>query len=141
MLSGSIHVGSFAIALWLGGFPLFCGCMARDVPDAEGCWFGVLFLYEVVDASFAVGTMCWRALYGIGCNFGLGVASLSMDFSLCYWLLNCCHLGSHRNCCKLHWFFGALEVFCVVAAMFQQPMMMPMVSELVHCTKSLAVHL
>ncbi|GMH15550.1 hypothetical protein Nepgr_017391 [Nepenthes gracilis] len=50
----------------------------------------------------------------IGCNSGLGVASLSMDFSLCNWLLNCCPLGSHRDCCKLHWFFGALESSCLL---------------------------
>ncbi|GMH12886.1 hypothetical protein Nepgr_014727 [Nepenthes gracilis] len=45
-----------------GGFPLFCGCMARDDSDAEGCWFGVLFLYEVVDATFTVGAISWCAL-------------------------------------------------------------------------------
>ncbi|GMH14528.1 hypothetical protein Nepgr_016369 [Nepenthes gracilis] len=35
------------------------GCVDAqwDDPDANGCWFGVLFLYEVADATFAVGTI------------------------------------------------------------------------------------
>ncbi|GMH32034.1 hypothetical protein Nepgr_033878 [Nepenthes gracilis] len=40
--------------MWLGGFLLFCGCLAWNDSDAEGCWIGVLFLYEVVNATFDV---------------------------------------------------------------------------------------
>ncbi|GMH20940.1 hypothetical protein Nepgr_022782 [Nepenthes gracilis] len=42
--------------------PLFFGCLAWDDPDSKECWLGVLFLYEVADATFDVGTICWRAM-------------------------------------------------------------------------------
>ncbi|GMH29495.1 hypothetical protein Nepgr_031338 [Nepenthes gracilis] len=64
ILGGCLLMGSAATCLSWGGFPLFCGCMARDDSDAEGCRFGELFLYEVVDATFAVGAICWCAFDG-----------------------------------------------------------------------------
>ncbi|GMH19819.1 hypothetical protein Nepgr_021660 [Nepenthes gracilis] len=61
-----------------------------DDSDAEGCRFGVLFLYEVVDATLllelfagerwtAAVRLAWRRkgkITGIGCNSGLGMAFL-----------------------------------------------------------------
>ncbi|GMH27117.1 hypothetical protein Nepgr_028960 [Nepenthes gracilis] len=57
MLKCSIHVGSFAIALWLGGFPLFADAWLGMFPMRKGLWFGGLFCMKWLMRFVFVGTM------------------------------------------------------------------------------------
>ncbi|GMH03454.1 hypothetical protein Nepgr_005293 [Nepenthes gracilis] len=41
------------------------------VADAEGCWFGVLFLYVVAKVTFAVGTIWWKSFVNAANGVGL----------------------------------------------------------------------